>query len=281
MNTHIAHTPQVKRLERTSSGKIIAGVCGGLGRYFDLNPAVFRLGLIVLTLLGGAGVLVYLAAVLVIPQEGNDQSIAERILAERRDRPWPLVGLGMVAVALAVLLSRAALWPAAGAGWVLVLIAGLVVLWTGRGKRAHRLLIALLALTGLAFAALAAGTIVAFAWFNVSLGDGVGNRVYQPTSISDVKQKYDLGVGNLRVDLSHIGPVTKETHVNASVGVGELRIVVPRNAAVAVNAGAKVGEMYVLQHHDDGRDAKVRVGQGPLVIDAKVGAGRIDVVRAG
>jgi phage shock protein PspC (stress-responsive transcriptional regulator) len=223
MNTHIASTPQVKRLERTKSPRMIAGVAGGLGRYFDLSPAVFRLGLIVLTLLGGAGILVYLTAVLVIPQEGAEQSIAERILSERRDRPWPLIGLGLVGVATAVLLAQAA----AGAGWVLVLIAGLIVLWMSRREtKGHGLLIALLVLTGAFVAAIATATVVAFAWFDVSFNDGVGDKVYQPTSISDVKPKYDLGVGNLRVDLSNIGPVTKETHVKAAVGVGELRIIV-------------------------------------------------------
>jgi phage shock protein PspC (stress-responsive transcriptional regulator) len=278
MNTHIAHTPQVKRLERTLSPRIIAGVCGGLARYFGLSPAVFRLGLIVLTLLGGAGILVYLAAVLVIPEEGSDQSFAERVLSERRDRPWPLIGLGLVGVAVAVLLAQAA----AGAGWVLVLIAGLVVLWISRREKKRRgIVIAVFAFTGIIVAAIATATVVAFAWFNVSLGDGVGDRAYKPTSITQVKPKYELGVGNLRVDLSHIGPVAKATHVKASVGVGELRILVPRNAAVSVDAHANAGETFVLEQHDDGRNATVHVGQGPLVIDAKIGAGRIDVVRAG
>jgi hypothetical protein len=136
-----------------------------------------------------------------------------------------------------------------------------------------------LAFTGIIVAAIATATVVAFAWFDVSLGNGVGDRVYHPTSISDVKPKYEVGVGSLRVDLSRIGPVAKETHVKASVGVGELRIIVPHDAAVAVNARAKVGELFVLKGHDDGKNAVVRVGQGPLVIDAKVGAGRIDVVR--
>ncbi|HEX4680472.1 MAG TPA: PspC domain-containing protein [Gaiellaceae bacterium] len=278
MNTHIAHPPQVKRLERTKSPRMIAGVCGGLGRYFGLSPAVFRLGLVVLTLLGGAGILVYLAAVLVIPEEGADQSFAERVLSERRDRPWPLIGLGLVGVAIAVLLAHAA----AGAGWVLVLIAGLIVLWMSRREKKGRgIVIAVVALTGVIVAAIATATVVAFAWFNVSLGDGVGNHVYEPTSISAVRPQYKLGVGDLRIDLSNIGPVTTTTHVDASVGVGELHIVVPRNAAVAVNARAKAGEMFILRRHDSGRDAAVRVGQGPLVIDAQVGAGRIDVVRAG
>jgi phage shock protein PspC (stress-responsive transcriptional regulator) len=278
MNTHIASTPQVKRLERTKSPRIFAGVAGGLGRYFDLSPAVFRLGLIVLTLLGGAGILVYLAAVLVIPEEGSDQSFAERVLSERNDRPWPLIGLGIVGVAIAVLLAQAA----AGAGWVLVLIAGLVVLWMSRREKKRRgIVVAMFAVTGLFVAAIATATVVAFAWFNVSLGDGVGNRTYQPTSNNNVKQKYELGIGNLRVDLSRVGPITKETHIKASVGLGELRIVVPQGTAVSVNAHVKAGEVFALQQHDDGKNAAVRVGQGPLVIDATVGAGRIDVVRAG
>ena len=60
MSEHITHTPTIKRLERSSSDRVIAGVAGGLGRYFDLNPSFFRIGFVVLTLLGGAGVLIYL-----------------------------------------------------------------------------------------------------------------------------------------------------------------------------------------------------------------------------
>ena len=138
MSEHITHTQGIKRLERSSSDRMLAGVSGGLGRYFDLNPAFFRLGFVVLTVLGGAGILTYLAAVLVIPEEGAEQSIAARVLAERRQRPWPMVGLGLVGAALLVLLSRSTFWPVAGAGWVIVLIAGLAILWTydaGHGTR--------------------------------------------------------------------------------------------------------------------------------------------------
>jgi len=52
MREHITHQPQIKRLARSSSGRMVAGVASGLGRYFELNPAVFRLGFVVLTLLG-------------------------------------------------------------------------------------------------------------------------------------------------------------------------------------------------------------------------------------
>jgi phage shock protein PspC (stress-responsive transcriptional regulator) len=270
MSEHITHTPQVKRLERTPSDRIIAGVCGGLGRYFDLNPAVFRLGLVVLTLLGGAGILVYLAAVLVIPEEGRE-STAERILSQRRERPWPVVGLGTVAVAVAVLLSRADVWPAAGAGWLLLLIGGLVILWTSRRRRVFAVLVALL---GLVVVALVASVAVAFAWFDVSLGDGVGDRTYQPSSVTDLQRSYHVGVGNMVVDLSGIGAVTNTTE-------GEVKVIVPRTASVSVDARAKAGSIDALGHHNDGSDARVRVGHGGrLVIDAHVGAGHVDVVRA-
>ena len=285
MSENITHTPSTKRLERSSSDRVIAGVSGGLGRYFDLNPTFFRLGFVVLTLLGGAGILIYLAALLVVPDEGKGQSIAAEILSRRRERPWPFVGLGLAAVALAVLLSRATIWPAAGFGWVLVLLAGLAILWTSDASRGTgRSRILLRSIVGLVVAVIVtvvAAMSLAFAWFDVGLGDGVGTRVEAPASSAELKSAYELGVGDLRVDLSNIGPVTTETHVQAKVGVGELRIIVPRTASVTASARAKVGEVYVLSRHDDGRNAEVSTDSGGLlVIDAKVGAGRIDVVRA-
>ena len=285
MSENITHTPSTKRLERSSSDRVIAGVSGGLGRYFDLNPTFFRLGFVVLTLLGGAGILIYLAALLVVPDEGKGQSIAAEILARRRERPWPLVGLGLAAVALAVLLSRASIWPAAGFGWVVVLLAGLAILWTSdasRGNRRSRILVrSLVGLMVAVIVAVVAAVSLAVAWFDVGVGDGIGTRVEAPASSAELKSSYELGVGDLRVDLSNIGPVTNETHVQAKVGVGELRIIVPRTVSVTANARAKVGEVYVLSRHDDGRNAQVSTGSGDLlVIDAKVGAGRIDVVRA-
>jgi len=281
--THTPSTPSTKRLERSSSSRWIAGVSGGLGRYFDLNPTFFRLGFVVLTLLGGAGILIYLAALLVIPEEGKEQSIAAEVLAGRRERPWPLVGLGLAGVALAVLFSRA--MPAAGFGWVLVLIAGLAILWSydaSRGSRRSRLLMRwLVGLLVTAIVALVAAVSLAFAWFDVGLGDGVGTRVETPASSAELKPAYELGVGDLSIDLSGIGPVTTETHVQAKVGVGELEIIVAPDVSVSVDARAKAGEVYVLNQHDDGRNAEVSTGAGGLlVIDAKVGAGRIDVIRA-
>lgn len=278
MSEHITDTPNVKRLERSSQSKVIAGVCGGLGRYFDINPMVFRLALVVLTVLGGAGILVYIAAVLVMPAEGEDASIAERVLAERSDHPARLVALGLVAIAVLVLLSDAGTWPSAGAGWVIVLLVGLAVLWASKERRARR--IALVAVTLLA-ALVAAAAVTVFSWFDVSLNDGVGDRAYTPASAADVQPSYELGVGTLRLDLSDV-PANRPIDVDARVGIGELRVIVPRDASVVVDSRVKAGSISALDRTDDGRNARLVVGgRGNLHLHARVGAGNIDVVRAG
>src|SRR6187455_2465925 len=121
MNETTVEQPAAKRLERSRSDRMVAGVCGGLARYFDIHPAFYRVGFVVLTLLGGAGILIYAAAALVIPDEGRTDSVASAALRNRDERPWPVIGLGLVGIALVVLVSRASLWPAADLLWVLVL----------------------------------------------------------------------------------------------------------------------------------------------------------------
>ena len=273
MSEHTLTPPSIKRLERSQTDKIIAGVSGGLGRYFDLSPAVFRLGFVALTLLGGAGVLVYIAAVLVIPKEGDERSMAEDILAQRREHPARLVALALVAVAVLSLLAHADTWPTAGTAWFLVAVAALILLWTGRRRG---LAIAVLSFLALVVVLCIAAISAAFAWFNVSFHDGIGTHTYVPTTAVD--KTYKLGIGKLTIDLTQ---VPRASHVNASLGIGDLRIVVPQGANATVDASVKAGSIDALGRHDDGSHAHLVIaGAGLPTVDAKVGAGHIEVVRA-
>ena len=58
-----------KRLKRSRSDRKIAGVCGGLGNYFDIDPVIFRLIWILLIFAAGTGVVAYIIACFVIPNE--------------------------------------------------------------------------------------------------------------------------------------------------------------------------------------------------------------------
>ncbi len=60
---------ETKRLYRSKKDKIIAGVCGGIGNYLGIDPVVVRLVWVLLALCGGAGILAYLLAWIIIPKE--------------------------------------------------------------------------------------------------------------------------------------------------------------------------------------------------------------------
>jgi phage shock protein PspC (stress-responsive transcriptional regulator) len=64
-------------LRRCPHHRMIAGVAAGLADYLDVDPTVVRIALVVLGLLGGIAVPLYLAAWLLIPEEGSDTSIGE------------------------------------------------------------------------------------------------------------------------------------------------------------------------------------------------------------
>ena len=67
-----------KQLVRPREGRMIAGVCAGIGEYLGIDANIIRLVFAVLTIFSiGAGALVYLVAWAVVPEEGEKQSIAE------------------------------------------------------------------------------------------------------------------------------------------------------------------------------------------------------------
>ena len=58
-----------KRLYRSKKDKMLAGVCGGLAEYFDVDPSLVRLATVLLCLYAGTGLLVYIIAAIIIPED--------------------------------------------------------------------------------------------------------------------------------------------------------------------------------------------------------------------
>jgi phage shock protein PspC (stress-responsive transcriptional regulator) len=65
----------VKKLYRNPSDAMIAGICSGLGEYFDVDPTLIRLAFVLLAFGGGSGVLLYLIMWLVVPAKPTDQEL--------------------------------------------------------------------------------------------------------------------------------------------------------------------------------------------------------------
>lgn len=73
-----------RKLIRPFEGRMVAGVCAGLGDYFGADPNIVRLVFAALSIFGGAGVLMYLVAWLLVPEEGEQKSIADNYLSKKR-----------------------------------------------------------------------------------------------------------------------------------------------------------------------------------------------------
>jgi phage shock protein PspC (stress-responsive transcriptional regulator) len=94
MNTNTADTqsdlftsqPQAGQLRRSTDDKMLAGVAGGLARYLNIDVTLVRVMIAALVLFTGAGAALYIAAWLLIPADGEVQSIAAAWIAGRRDR---------------------------------------------------------------------------------------------------------------------------------------------------------------------------------------------------
>jgi phage shock protein PspC (stress-responsive transcriptional regulator) len=278
---------------------MLAGVCGGLGRYFDVNPLLYRIGFVVLAVLGGAGILIYGAMALVIPKEGERDSVASDVLRNHRQRPVALVGLALVAVAGIVLLSHVTLRIHSDAFWAVVLIVGATLLWSQRRstadaaevvegaaegappRRRGRALRIVLAAIGILLALAIAGALAFTAVF-LHPGDGVGRRSYEPLTVAALRDQYRLGVGELHVDLSHLALPPGTTTVQMRVGIGHLLVTVPRGVTVRTKGKVSWGDAQVLGHDESGHDVHTDVGAADarLVLDGDVGIGQLEVNRA-
>jgi phage shock protein PspC (stress-responsive transcriptional regulator) len=73
-------------LRRSYQDRMLAGVAVGLARYFGVDPTIVRIAFVVLTVAGGAGIPLYLAGLLLIPEEGSEVSIAGSLVESLQSR---------------------------------------------------------------------------------------------------------------------------------------------------------------------------------------------------
>jgi phage shock protein PspC (stress-responsive transcriptional regulator) len=79
--------PQRPVLRRPVQGRVAAGVAASLARYLGVDVMIVRIAFVLLTIFSGAGIPLYLAGLLLIPEEGSNQSIAGSLIESLRSRP--------------------------------------------------------------------------------------------------------------------------------------------------------------------------------------------------
>jgi len=113
-------TTTPRRLTRSSSSKVIAGVAGGLAEYTGLDPVIFRVGFIALAVAGGSGLLMYLLAWLVIPKEGETAAPGSGLIERAKASRW--LPIALIALAVVILIETIGSWGGP-ALWAVALIA--------------------------------------------------------------------------------------------------------------------------------------------------------------
>jgi phage shock protein PspC (stress-responsive transcriptional regulator) len=278
-------TPPPRRLLRSSSDRVLAGVAGGLGRYFGVDPVIFRIGFALSIFFGGLGGLAYLLLAVFVPTDG-DPDRTQRIGGRLRTMGfWRTVGL----VAIAGLLLAGLLALAGGAafavalGWgvpvaiVILAIGGLLALAAFRGGARWLIPPAV---------ALAVGASVAAA-ADLDFRGGIGEREYHPISAQSIPADgYRLGVGQLVVDLRDLDwSKERVVQVDVDLGAGQANVFVPQRVCIVGSTHTGAGESEVAGERNEGVDVDHTAGTGSravprLELDANVDVGQLRVINS-
>jgi phage shock protein PspC (stress-responsive transcriptional regulator) len=367
--------PRQRRMERSRSDRWLTGVCGGLGAYFGVDPILFRIAVIVLTVAGGAGLWLYLAAWLLLPEQGSSTSVAQHALGHRRGLAT-IAAVVLIAIGVGNLTSEVHIFHGGRIVWALLLIGGgiyifrstagdrpevddppispeppatpppapvttpdatvpwsapaalppegrsitpfvISALLVGGGLAAfldaadvvHLSVAPVLAVcvlvTGIALVittwwgrgrglipvgvllALALGVATTVDSLDVPLRGDVGDRQWRPTDISAVRPAYRLRMGTMTIDLTGVSFTGTDRSITATVGVGELVVLVPEGVGVDVTARAGMGAVQLFGRREVGgvgilRSASVTPASpdtGHVTLRLKTGIGRVEVNR--
>lgn len=310
-------TPEnTTHLYRSTTNRVFGGVAAGLGDRFAIDANVVRVGFIVVTFLWGLGAVIYLALWVLVPQRevsrvatidtsSTTTSDSPDVAPPRRPpsrstsslRPVVVLAFGVLLL-VAVFASLRHGLPGLGGGlagfWVLTLALLAVLALRKPGPRRIRRAFAIFLMAVVSVMIVITGAFAAFlATTGVPLHGGTGSRTWQPLSLAQTRHDYALTFGHAQVDLSAVRFPSSGFTVNASVGVGELEVVVPARAIVELRTHVGAG-VSASSSSSSGFDigpfsAVPQVLKTPasrrnaahLILTVQVGIGRLQVRRAG
>jgi phage shock protein C len=99
-----------KRLFKSRTNKIIAGVCGGLAEYFDVDPVIMRVLFVLLAFFGGSGLILYIACAIIMPKRMIDVAGLEAPVESRSTNARKLFGIALIVGGSIILFSNLGLF---------------------------------------------------------------------------------------------------------------------------------------------------------------------------
>jgi predicted membrane protein len=120
---------------------------------------------------------------------------------------------------------------------------------------------------------------------DVRVDGGVGDRHYRPASVDELRPSYELGIGQLVVDMRDVDLPPGTTTLKLETGIGHTVVRVPEDACVSSDVQLGVGHARVLDRISDGLDVDFQQASATttdrprLELDSRMGIGALEVVR--
>ncbi|MGI8626988.1 MAG: PspC domain-containing protein [Geodermatophilaceae bacterium] len=305
------------RLQRSSSDRVLTGVCGGLGRHTGVDPILFRVGFVALVFAAGTGILLYLALAVLMPRDDGQQiwsrggtgrpgdggydpaGEASSAYGRPASPPAPkgprspipgvtlavlLIGVGVIALG-----ERYGDWSLDPSTYFAIAVAtvGIALLVTAFGpwRRSKGGLIML-------------GLILSLGLFFTSAVDSrggfdeasFGERTYRPVSAEQVRDTYQVLMGQSTLDLSDLQFSAEDpTEIQIDVTMGNFEILVPRDTDVRLYGDATFGSVSAFGDREYLDGYYPGVGDEPtageddpeLILDVDVRFGNAEMTRVG
>lgn len=140
-----------KKFERSINNKVVFGICGGLGKYFSIDPIIFRFAFVALLLAGGSSLIIYFILLIIMPKEpryvvSNVQEAANSFETFQQndlksdttgtEKSSLLFGLSLISIGVMLLLNNLVPYFKIGKLWPAILvIVGLGLLFKGKSKQ--------------------------------------------------------------------------------------------------------------------------------------------------
>ncbi|SFD91765.1 Phage shock protein PspC (stress-responsive transcriptional regulator) [Blastococcus tunisiensis] len=288
--------PVRPQLRRSRTDKILGGVNGGLAEYTGIDALLWRVGFVALTLAAGTGVIVYLLLWVLMPAgppaaagapgTAGVPGTVQAPAGPRSPVPRITVAALLIVAGLMAMIANFSDWDIGPRGVLGTLLAvvglGLVATAFSNRRSARGGLVAL-------------GVVLSLALLTVSTVDvpgsgGVGERSYRPTTAAEVRPLYEIGAGEMTVDLSDVDLSDLDEPIRTTIehGVGDLNVIVPRSADVSVRLDQGIGDARVFGS-DDADDGRLVPGTGSaawtdddqaeFVLTIDLGVGDVEVSR--
>jgi hypothetical protein len=198
----------------------------------------------------------------------------------RSNLGWVTLAVAFLAVGVAAFLNNIG-WAELTIGRILALFLTVIGLGLVVGAVLHQRSILLVL-----FGVLLIPVVVAASVLDVPLRGGAGPRYYQPQSVAEIRDDYELATGDLVIDLTDVHFGKQPTLVRGHVGAGRVAVYLPEDVPVEMNAKTGIGVAQFLGHRYEGgiqvtanasAPGSERIGQ--VTLDLEAGYGFVQVVR--